>query len=437
MTQNTHPDEYPNAPQAAPAPPEYAAPPPAPEAYPTQYDGQPPAQFPTPDPAYPAYDQPYQPPATEYGQAPPAAPQIPEEYAEAYAQPEWPAEDPALQSLPSQPEPWAEWEADDIDEEDSDIDEIYDEDHPYGDDPAEYDEYEEYLRALEKVTSPPLEEPASTKGALTPEARKRGRRLATLLFAVGILLAVLLFQTGVRLSAQRQVRSVKTGVDIALSLEHPPEQDGGLPTTEIFSQVSPSVVSINLFESSYDPDASTINASGSGSGVIFSADGYIVTNAHVVHQAETIKVVLHDGLQYVAALVGADPDNDLAVLKIDAQGLVPATFGDSAYVQVGQRVLAMGNAAGVLPGSISQGIISGVERDFPLEAATGQRVHIKLLQHDAAINPGNSGGPLVNAYGQVIGINVAKLESANVENIGFAIPSAAVVPIIDDLLAAA
>ncbi|NLW79837.1 MAG: trypsin-like serine protease [Ruminococcaceae bacterium] len=274
-----------------------------------------------------------------------------------------------------------------------------------------------------------IEEPPYVPKPFSPT---RGRNAVIILFSLGILLAVVLLQAGLRLSGEAAARMA--GADsVTLATERPPEADGGYTATEIATMVLPSVVSLQV--AGQPNDMSINNASGSGSGVILSENGYIATNAHVIHEATAIQVMLDNGELYRAEVVGTSPEHDLAVIKIKAAGLTPATFGDSDLVQVGQRVLAIGNAAGVLPGSLTQGIISGVQRDFPLRAVTGQYVELSLLQHDAATNPGNSGGALVNAYGQVIGINVAKLESETMENISFAIPASMAVPVLNELMA--
>jgi len=156
---------------------------------------------------------------------------------------------------------------------------------------------------------------------------------------------------------------------------------------------------------------------GLGSGVIVSADGYILTNNHVVHGAEAIKVTLHDGRELAAKVVGTDPQSDLAVVKVDARDLPAITFADSDKIEVGDRVLAMGNPFG-LSETVTSGMVSGLGREaegIPYE---------DFIQTDAAINPGNSGGALVDVEGRLVGINTAILSrSGGFQGIGFAIPS--------------
>jgi serine protease Do len=169
---------------------------------------------------------------------------------------------------------------------------------------------------------------------------------------------------------------------------------------------------------------------GTGSGVIISGDGYIVTNNHVVENAQELTVSLADGRTFTGRRIGADPVTDLAVVKIDATGLPAATLGDSDGLMVGEPAIAIGNPLGLeLRNSVTAGVISALNRSIEI----GER-RFKLIQTDAAINPGNSGGALVNADGLVIGINSAKLAVAGVEGIGFAIPVNTARPIIQSLI---
>ena len=171
-------------------------------------------------------------------------------------------------------------------------------------------------------------------------------------------------------------------------------------------------------------------AEGAGSGVIISADGYIVTNNHVISGAESITVRLSDGREFSAALIGTDAKTDIAVIKISATGLTPAVFGDSSKLVVGENAIAVGNPLGELGGTVTSGIISALDRDIIIDGET-----MSLLQTDAAVNPGNSGGGLFNLYGELIGVVNAKSGGLNVEGLGFAIPSNTAKAIINDLTA--
>ncbi|MEG0020397.1 MAG: trypsin-like peptidase domain-containing protein, partial [Oscillospiraceae bacterium] len=173
----------------------------------------------------------------------------------------------------------------------------------------------------------------------------------------------------------------------------PENVDGGYDTTVIYKKVNPSVVSINVYSNT------SVSPIGAGTGIVMTEDGYIMTNAHVVANGTSVNVIFEDGSQSRGVIVGADGDTDLAVVKVEKAGLTPAEFGDSTALETGERVVAIGNAGG-LSSTITQGIISGLNRDLKQGGRT-----LDLIQVDAAINPGNSGGPLINRYGQVVGIN--------------------------------
>jgi serine protease Do len=169
---------------------------------------------------------------------------------------------------------------------------------------------------------------------------------------------------------------------------------------------------------------------GSGSGVIFDANGYIATNNHVVENAQEITVSLADGRVLTGRVLGADPATDLAVVKVEATGLPIAVLGDSDSLLVGESAIAIGNPLGLeFKGSVTAGVISALNRSIEI----GER-KFKLIQTDAAINPGNSGGALVNADGVVVGINSAKISVAGVEGIGFSIPINTARPILQSLI---
>ena len=223
----------------------------------------------------------------------------------------------------------------------------------------------------------------------------------------------------------------------SLSIEDTPDggtstyADGGLSTEEIAAKVGTSVVGIEIYDNDYP-----LEAVSSGSGIIMTEDGYIITNSHVVSGADGIVVILSDETEYAAMVVGIDSKTDLAVIKVEAQGLPAAEFGDSDALKVGERIVAIGNPTGMnLAGSTTQGIVSGLQRSITLtNEETNTAITMEVIQVDAAINPGNSGGALINKYGQVVGINSAKVSSTQVEGIGFAIPINTAKPIVDDLI---
>lgn len=168
-----------------------------------------------------------------------------------------------------------------------------------------------------------------------------------------------------------------------------------------------------------------------GSGFVVTEDGYIVTNAHVVSGVDSAQVVFTDGNSFDAEVVGSDESTDIAVLKVDGQGLPTAQLGDSDAVVVGDAVIAVGNALALEGGpSVTSGIVSGLDRNL---SAQGGGTLADAMQTDAAISPGNSGGPLVDATGQVIGINTAIADPTTAENIGFVIPISHAKPVIDQL----
>nr|WP_325193966.1 trypsin-like peptidase domain-containing protein [uncultured Oscillibacter sp.] len=209
------------------------------------------------------------------------------------------------------------------------------------------------------------------------------------------------------------------GVVLEVETDHGPE----LTAQEIYQRVNPSVVTVLA---QLDGSVSV------GTGVIFRSDGYILTNHHVLAGGRDCSITLDTGQSYEARYVAGDERNDLAVLKVELTGLPAATFGDSDQLAVGDRVYAIGNPLGVeLRGTLTDGIVSAINRDVWVDGRT-----MTLIQTNAALNSGNSGGPLINAYGQVVGINTIKMSSSysNIEGLGFAIPSASIRRLVNDLL---
>lgn len=203
-----------------------------------------------------------------------------------------------------------------------------------------------------------------------------------------------------------------------------------LSTADIANLASNSVVEIRTESVETGNRFQQYISEGAGSGVIISADGNIVTNNHVISGATKITVRLKSGKSYEAKLIGTDPQTDVALLKIEATGLQAATFGDSSKLVVGEKAVAIGNPLGELGGTVTDGIISALDREITIDGQT-----MTLLQTNAAINPGNSGGGLFNAKGELIGVVNAKSGGENIEGLGFAIPSNKVKEVIDQLAA--
>lgn len=201
-------------------------------------------------------------------------------------------------------------------------------------------------------------------------------------------------------------------------------KDNALTVPEIVKKVTPSVVGVS---------STLTNGTSTGTGIVMTSDGYIVTNNHVIADATAISVAVKNGNdyeEYTAKLIGSDEQTDLAVIKIDKNDLTPAEFGTSGDLLVGELAIAIGNPLGYdFASSVTAGIISGLDRNVTIENRD-----MTLIQTDAAINNGNSGGPLVNSYGQVVGINSVKISQLYAEGLGFAIPMDSATPIINDLI---
>lgn len=200
---------------------------------------------------------------------------------------------------------------------------------------------------------------------------------------------------------------------------------GPLSGSEIYQAVLPSIVGIT---------ASAPGGYGMGTGIIATSDGYIVTNYHVIDESLRIRIILlSDGSSYDAQVIGFDAEKDIAVLKISAEGLTPASFGSSDDLSVGDPVYAVGNPMGYLYGSMTDGIISALPRSHDIEGNT-----MYLIQTSAALNSGNSGGALVNQYGQVVGITVAKISDSDsevtIEGLGLVIPISDALPFLNHIL---
>ncbi len=208
-----------------------------------------------------------------------------------------------------------------------------------------------------------------------------------------------------------------------------------LSTEQVADLVSPSVVVITTEQVVYSQWSwygQNQVESGAGSGVIISSDGYILTCAHVVDGASNITVTINDK-DYTATLVGEDTTSDIAVIKIDANGLTPATVGDSDSLKVGQNVMAVGNPLGELGGTVTGGMISALNRSVTIQGTNSTNT-MSLIQMDASVSPGNSGGGLFNMNGELIGIVNAKSSSSDAEGLGFAIPINDAIKVAEELL---
>ncbi len=266
----------------------------------------------------------------------------------------------------------------------------------------------------------PVSDPTAITATPAPTAAGLSARRAAVLGAVAGGVVAALVATGVSVALDDDTTNQ---VDRAV-LTPVTTSDGALDVHGILAKVQPSVVSIHT-----SAQTSQGQFEAAGSGIVLSKDGLVLTNAHVIGSIGDITVVLSDGTEHPAALVGSSPDDDLAVIQVqDVDDLVPAELGSSDDLQVGDEVIAIGNALNLGgEATVTRGIVSAKDRDLDAEGVTLEG----LIQTDAAINPGNSGGPLVNAAGQVVAVNTAIV--ADAQNLGFSIAIDRARPIIDDL----
>lgn len=227
--------------------------------------------------------------------------------------------------------------------------------------------------------------------------------------------------------------SVNSGSSTVLyqtvSGSHPSASSSG-NAASISAAALETVVEITTESVTYNSFMGQYVTEGAGSGVIVSSDGYIATNNHVIDGASSINVTLSNGTEYTAELIASDSKTDLAVIKIDADGLTPAVFGSSSDLSVGESVIAIGNPLGELGGTVTSGIISALDREVTVDGQS-----MVLLQTDASVSPGNSGGGLFNSNGELIGIVNAKSSGENAEGLGFAIPSDTAKEVVEQLIA--
>ncbi len=212
---------------------------------------------------------------------------------------------------------------------------------------------------------------------------------------------------------------------------------GAWPVAEVAAEVEPSVVQVNVEAIRTTASGTQEEAQGLGSGVIYREDGYIITNNHVVEGAENVNVAFADGTVEEGEVVGGDPSTDIAVVRVDREGLPAADFVEDLDLRLGELAVAVGSPAG-FQSTVTSGVVSGISREIPPEITGGrqERSLVDLIQTDAAISPGNSGGALANQRGDVIGINVAYLPPAQTGavNLGFAIPSPTATSVADQLI---
>lgn len=295
---------------------------------------------------------------------------------------------------------------------------------------------ESHTESAAGSTVEPAAEPVVTDTPVQPKKHHGGvGRVVALILSCAVISAACGF--GGAILAQNSSRTGKTTVQQSnrtAATVNVKKVDGQtlMSPAEVYASTVNSVVSINCSAVSTNIFGQQTESASSGSGFIYTADGYIVTNQHVVANASSINVTLYNGDTYPATLVGSDSDYDVAVLKIDAKDLPAVTLGSSTDVNVGDTVMAIGNPLGELTFSMSQGIVSCVNRAINVEGTP-----FNMIQVDASINPGNSGGPLMNLYGEVVGIVSAKYSSyadTTVEGLGFAIPINDVQSIISDIM---
>jgi prepilin-type processing-associated H-X9-DG protein len=262
----------------------------------------------------------------------------------------------------------------------------------------------------------------TTEGVLTSATKEIGGRLLRALLTV--LASLLLLAAGCAPDEEQAERGVSEKGEKAAA-EPASSEEGLWPVARVASRVEPSVVQVNVAAIQTTPYGPR-EAEGTGSGVIYREDGYVITNNHVVEGARTVNVAFADGSVETGRVVGTDPFTDIAVVKVNRAGLPAADFADSGGLVVGQLAVAMGSPSG-FQSTVTSGVISGLDREIPPEITGGsqQSALVDLIQTDAAISPGSSGGALVDRDARVIGINVAYLPPAQTGavNIGFAIPA--------------
>ena len=276
---------------------------------------------------------------------------------------------------------------------------------------------------------PPYEEPQKEEQPLTKKV------LIPLIAGVAVLsLALGLVGGALSMRLFKEETSIAEGTAVVYKTTKLKDADGkeakeALSVAEVAQLVKESVVEITTEQIVTGSFMQQYVSEGAGSGVIITADGYIVTNHQVIDGATNINVRLADGKEYHAAVIGSDAKTDLAVIKIEGKDLKPAAYGSSSELLVGEKVVAVGNPLGKLGGTVTQGIISALDREITIDNTT-----MRLLQTDTAINPGNSGGGMFNTSGQLVGVVNAKSAGEEIEGLGFAIPIDTAKAVVEDLI---
>lgn len=283
--------------------------------------------------------------------------------------------------------------------------------------PSQWETYESYSPNSNPGYQSFQSAPAGDFEAVPAKKKSNKGKIAALILAGMILSAGCGFAGNLLVEKINPSSSEKLPV-LTQSVVNTSNQDGNTSTVaDVAAATASTVVEITTETVTRNQFMQQYTTTGAGSGVIITEDGYIITNHHVIDGASTIKVTLRSGESYDAKLVGSDAESDIAVVKIEKTGLTSAVLGDSDKLVVGELAVAIGNPLGQLGGSVTEGVISALDREITVEDQT-----MHLLQTSAAINPGNSGGGLFNSNGELIGIVNAKTSEAGIEGLGFAIP---------------
>lgn len=269
----------------------------------------------------------------------------------------------------------------------------------------------------ESENNEPESTPVNNENPVNTQAPKTKKNTIIAIVVTVCLVTSALVITGIIMSNKNSTQN-NSQLNISSSISNIVNDSPKTQIAEVVNNVADSVVEISTEVATTDSRLRQYITEGAGSGVIISSDGSIVTNNHVIDGAQKITVNLRNGQTYDAKLVATDSKTDIALIKIDASNLTVATFANSDLLQVGETAIAIGNPLGQLGGTVTEGIISALNRDISIDGESRN-----LLQTSAAINPGNSGGGLFNANGELIGIVNSKSSGTGIEGLGFAIPS--------------